>query len=406
MIRESLSGLNVVDFTWIGAGPTCSMLLGDLGADVVKVEPPDGDHGRRLGPPWVNGDTSAVYAGFNRNKRSICLDLKSTAGFNVAMRLASRADVVLESFRPGVADRLGLGYDAVRAQNPRVVYGSVSAYGATGEYASRAGVDGILQAASGLMMLMGEAGQAPGKVQTPIVDIATGYMATVGVLAQLMERERTGNGGYLDISLFGTAVALQQPSLTGYLGDGDQPLRTGSAAPYSAPNEAFAARDGWIMVAAYLGDQWQRLCKLLDRQELIDDPRFATSSLRVKHRPAMRDELNRTFGTRDCAFWLDALVANDILCSKVCGYDDLMENPALAHLQLIAEMRDGAGRRFRTPGLPLNSRESQSRAHRAPPDLGEHTEAILAELGYDPREASALLQSGAARGRRMQGASV
>jgi crotonobetainyl-CoA:carnitine CoA-transferase CaiB-like acyl-CoA transferase len=313
------------------------------------------------------------------------------------MRLMSGADVVLESFRPGVAERLGLGYEAVRALNPRVVYGSVSAYGSTGEYAPRAGVDGILQAASGLMMLLGEADQAPSKVQAPIVDVATGYMATIGVLAQLMQRERTGTGGFLDISLFGTALALQQSSLTGFLGDGAQPLRSGSAAPYSAPNEAFAASDGWIMVAAYLGDRWRRLCELLHREELISDPRFATSSLRVTHRQAMRDELNRSFATRDCAYWLETLLANDILCSKVCDYHDVMASPALAHLQMIAEMHDDTGKLFRAPGLPINSRESQSKPHRAPPRLGQHTETILVELGLGAHEMEKLIASGAAR---------
>ncbi|WP_343654304.1 CoA transferase [Paraburkholderia caribensis] len=395
MLRESLTGLKVVDFSVIGAGPTCSMFLGDMGADVVKVEPPDGDPGRRLGPPWYHERESAVYVAFNRNKRSVCIDLKSPEGVAVARRLIASADVVVESFRPGVLDRLGLGYAAMQECNPRLVYCSVSAYGRTGDYATRAGVDGILQAASGLMMVLGEAGQAPGKVQAPIVDVATGYMATIGVLARLIQRVRGGKGGHVDVSLFGTAVALQQPSFTGFLGDGALPARVGSAAPYSAPNEAFAARDGWIMIAAYLGNRWDRLCELLERPELVEDQRFLTSSLRVSNRDAMRVELSAALALHDCDHWVDLLLQNDILCSKVCNYADVVESPALAHLQLIAEMHGDDGHTYRTPGFPINSRESQSTPHRAPPRLGQDTKAVLFELGYLRDEIDALLSSGA-----------
>ncbi|SAK92912.1 formyl-CoA transferase [Caballeronia catudaia] len=394
MLRQSLEGIKVVDFSQIGAGPTCSMYLGDLGADVVKIEPATGDVGRMLGPPWVDETESAVFVGFNRNKRSIVLDLKSETGLQIARRLISTADVVVESFRPGVMSRFALDYESVRESNPRIVYCSVSAYGSTGDYASKAGVDGILQAASGLMMLLGDNGDAPSKVQAPIVDVSTGYIATIAVLSQLFKRHRTGIGGYLDVSLFASALAIQQSSITGFLGDKALPTRTGSAAPYSAPNEAFQASDGWVMVAAYLGDRWSRLCNILGLPRLIDDPRFVTSSLRVVNRSAMRAELSAAFMAQRCAHWLALFDANDILCSKVCTYEDVMENPALQHMGLIATMETEDGRTFRVPGFPVNSRESQATPHRPPPSLGQHTAEILGELGYTAIEVERLMNEG------------
>ncbi|NMM39202.1 MAG: CoA transferase [Glaciimonas sp.] len=395
MLRESLTGIKVVDFSQIGAGPTCSMYLGDLGADVIKVEPPSGDVGRKLGPPWYFERESAVYVAFNRNKRGVCLDLKMEGGLKVAQQLVDEADVLVESFRPGVLGRFGLGYDAVSVRNPQIVYCSVSAYGSTGESAKLAGVDGIVQAASGLMNLLGEDGQPPSKVQTPIVDISTGYIASIAVLAQLFQRTRTGKGGYLDVSMFATAVTLQQASMTGFLGDGALPERTGSAAPYSAPNEAFEAADGWVMVAAYLGDRWEKFCAILSLPEVVNDPRFATSSQRVLNRPAMRAAIAPAFKCFDCAQWLERLAASDILCSKVADYHDLMVNPALEHLQLIADMQGRNGKTYRTPGFPANCRESQSISHRAPPGLGEHTKTVLKELGYSDYDIHKLIASGA-----------
>ncbi len=395
MLRESLTGIKVVDFSQIGAGPTCSMYLGDLGADVIKIEPPSGDVGRQLGPPWYFERESAVHVAFNRNKRSVCLDLKNPEGLKVAQQLIDEADVLVESFRPGVLERFGLGSDAVSARNPKIVYCSVSAYGSTGDSAKLAGVDGIIQSVSGLMSLLGEDGQPPSKVQTPVVDISTGFIASIAVLAQLFQRSRTGTGGYLDISMFATAVTLQQASVTGFLGDGALPERTGSAAPYSAPNEAFEASDGWVMVAAYLGERWEKFCAILDMPDLVNERRFATSSQRVLNRPAMRAAIAPAFKRRDCDYWLQRLAESDILCSKVADYHDLMANPALDHLQLITSMEGRNGKTYRTPGFPANSRESQSIPHRAPPGLGEHTKAVLEELGYSGPDIHHLIASGA-----------
>jgi crotonobetainyl-CoA:carnitine CoA-transferase CaiB-like acyl-CoA transferase len=394
MIRTCLDGIRVLDFTQIGAGPTCTMMLSDFGARVVKVEPPAGDHGRRLGPPWY-GALSPVHVAFNRGKHSIGMDLKTPAGKEVAHRLAQKADVLVESFRPGVMDALGLGYRALSAERPDLIYCAVSGYGQSGPMAQEAGVDGILQAASGLMGLIGDGTSGPCKVQAPIVDVSTGYIGALAVLAALMTRAKTGRGALLDVSLFATAVALQQSAVTSFIGDGQLPAKIGSAAPYSAPNEAFEARDGWIMVAAYIGDRWRRLCEILELPHVADDPRFRTSSDRVAHRAAMRAVLGEAFRRRSCDEWLAKLKAADILCSKVADYTDLLANPQLHHLGLLVDLHHPLDGTFRTPGSPINSRETNAAPYLPPPRPGEHAREILVLAGYTQEEAEVLVASGA-----------
>jgi crotonobetainyl-CoA:carnitine CoA-transferase CaiB-like acyl-CoA transferase len=396
MIRDCLQGLSVLDFTQIGAGPTCTMMLADFGADVIKVEPPAGDVGRQLGPPWY-GAHSAVFVAFNRGKRSIGLDLKQQAGRDVARRLALQADILVESFRPGVMDGLGLGYAALSAESPKLVYCAVSGFGQTGPKAHEAGVDGILQAASGLMGLIGDEVAGPCKVQAPIVDVSTGYIATTAVLAAVVERTRTGRGGFLDVSLLATAVALQTSALTGYLGDGKQPARIGSAAPYSAPNEAFQAADGWVMVAAYIGDRWNRLCQLLGLPEMVEDARFNTSSNRVHNRPAMRAALAPSFARRTCGELIAQLKAADIPCSKVADYPDLMEDSQVAHLGMVVALDHAGDGQFRTVGQPINAREANAVSFAPPPRAGEHAWSVLEGAGYAAEEIEMLLASGAVR---------
>ncbi|MDB5362450.1 MAG: hypothetical protein JWO51_3747 [Rhodospirillales bacterium] len=397
MIRTCLDGISVLDFSQIGAGPTATMMLGDFGARVIKVEPPAGDLGRHLGPPWY-GEHSPVFIAFNRGKESICIDLKSAGGKTAARRLALQADVVVESFRPGVMDSLGLGYASLAAERPELVYCAVTGYGQTGPLSQEAGVDGILQAASGLMGLIGDASSGPCKVQAPIVDVSTGYIGALAVLAALTARQKSGRGSYLDISLFATAVALQQSAVTSFLGDGQQPAKIGSAAPYSAPNEAFEARDGWIMVAAYIGERWRRLCELLELPQLIEDPRFKTSSDRVVNRVAMRQELGGVFRRRSCAEWLDLFSAADILCSKVADYADLLANPQLAHLNMLVDLHHPTDGHFRAPGSPINPRETNQRPFEPPPRLGEQTRSILREASFALDEIEDLLASGAVVG--------
>jgi len=392
MLRNALDGLTVVDFTQIGAGPTCTMLMADMGARVIKVESPDGELGRGLGPGWI-GEDAALFHGFNRNKLGISLDLKSTGGLAVAKRLIADADIVVESMRPGVMSRLGLGFEALAARQPGLIYCSISAYGQTGPYADRAGVDGIVQADSGLMSLIGLEGAEPCKVQAPIVDVMTGYVAVMAVLAKLNQRARDGQGGQLDVNLLNSAVALQQSSITSFVADRELPVRIGSAAPYSAPNQAFETRDGWVMIAAYMPDRWTRLCALLGIPHIATDPRFATSALRVANRQAMVAILTEVLKTRNTDEWLPALRQGDILCSSVATYEDVLRHPQVAANGMLAEVEHPEHGTLRMPGFPVDSAQANARLHRVAPSCGQDTRQVLREVGFDEREIDALRQA-------------
>lgn len=392
MLRNALDGLTVIDFTQIGAGPTCTMLLADMGARVIKIEPPGGELGRGLGPGWI-GEDAALFHGFNRNKLGVALDLKSAQGLAVARRLVAEADVVVESMRPGVMARLGLGAEALIQAHSRLVYCSISAYGQSGPCAGNAGVDGIIQADSGLMNLIGLEGAEPCKVQAPVVDVMTGYVAAMAVLAQLAQRTRDGQGGHLDVNLLNSALALQQSSLTSWLADGVLPERMGSAAPYSAPNQAFQTRDGWVMVAAYMPERWTRLCKLLGLPHLATDARFATSPQRVAHRQALVPLLTEVFRTRGTDEWLALLGAADILCARVASYEDVAAHPQVAANGMLAEVPHARHGAVRMPGFPVNSAQANARPHRAAPACGQHTRQVLRECGFSDADIAALQAS-------------
>lgn len=396
MLRNALDGLTVLDFTQIAAGPTATMLMADMGAKVIKVEPHEGELGRTLGPAWV-GEDSALYHGFNRGKLGLSLDLKHPDSVAVIKRLVLQADVLIESMRPGVMARLGLGYEALAELKPDLIYCSISAYGQQGPYADRAGVDGILQADSGLMSLIGTPGSAPSKVQAPVVDVVTGYMACMAVLAKLHARNNDGLGGHLDVSLMNSALALQQASLASFLCDGKLPTRIGSAAPYSAPNEAFEAADGWLMVAAYNGNRWPTLCGVLGHPEWIDDPRFASSAQRVVHRQAMVEALTDVFRTRPVAHWLQVLREADILCSKVSDYNDVLAHPQIASNGMLIDLHHPQHGVVRVPGFPINSLEAAQTPYAPAPDKGEHSCEVLRGFAFAEEEIEALLASDAMR---------
>lgn len=392
MLRDALKNLTVIDFTHVGAGPTSTMLLADMGARVIKIEPPDGELGRKLGPAWV-GDDSALYHGFNRNKLGLSLDLKTATGVSVARRLIESADIVVESMRPGVMERLGLGYNRLSEINKRLIYCSISAYGQKGPYSDRAGVDGILQADSGLMSIIGTDGAEPAKVQAPIVDVFTGYVAATGILAQLRKTQVDGCGAQLDVNLFNSSIALQQVSITNYLADGVVPERIGSAAPYSAPNEAFEASDGWLMLAAYNGGRWERLCTVLEIiPELAHDPRFSSSSNRVANRQQMRELLGVRFKANTREHWLKILRAADILCSPVANYEDLMRHPQLEASGILMTLDHPEHGAIRTPGFPIDSRSMNENDHTSAPSLGQNSVSVLNSFGFSGPEIDALIR--------------
>lgn len=392
MLRKALDGLTILDFTQIAAGPTATMLLADMGARVIKVEPHEGELGRTLGPAWV-GEDSALYHAFNRGKQGLSLDLKHPDSAAVIKRLVMQADVLIESMRPGVMTRLGLGYETLAALKPDLIYCSISAYGQQGPYSDRAGVDGILQADSGLMSLIGTPDSAPSKVQAPVVDVVTGYMACMAVLAKLHARQRDGLGGHLDVSLMNSALALQQSSIASYLCDGRLPTRIGSAAPYAAPNEAFQTEDGWLMVAAYNGNRWETLCAALGHAEWIADPRFASSAQRVIHRAEMYAALTDVFMSKPTVHWLHVLHEADILCSKVADYSDLMKHPQIASNGMLIELNHPAQGVVRVPGFPINSSQAAQTPYAPAPQNGEHSRSVLRDFAFSEAEIAALLAS-------------
>jgi crotonobetainyl-CoA:carnitine CoA-transferase CaiB-like acyl-CoA transferase len=379
-LAGALAGLRVIDFSQIAAGPLCTMILADLGAEVIKIEPPTGDIGRSLGPPFV-GEESAAFLSLNRNKKGVVIDLKTPAGKAEAHRLIGTADIVVESFRPGVADRLGIGYAKASELKPDLVYCSVSAYGQQGPWADRPGVDGVIQAISGLMSITGGASEPPSKVQAPIADMATGYQAAIGVLAALQKRNLTGEGCHLDISLFASALLLQQVPLTGYLASGEVPLRAGSGAPYATPNEAYETADGHILIAAYQPGRWRTLCDVVGAPELADDARFGDLVTRMQNRGALSDRLNAILRRHTTDHWLRLLSDADIICAPICDYSQVMQLEQIAAAGIVTTIDHATIGPFRTLGFAIGASAPASRL--PPPRLGEHDEEILGKPETD-----------------------
>jgi crotonobetainyl-CoA:carnitine CoA-transferase CaiB-like acyl-CoA transferase len=380
VLSQSLTGLKIIDFTQIAAGPTCTMLLADLGADVIKVEAPSGDLGRTF-VPVVDGQ-SVTFMSLNRNKRSITLDLKNDEHLAICLKLLREADVVVESFRPGVMQRLSLGYETLRKDNPRLIYCSVSAYGQTGPWRDKPGVDGVIQAVSGLMSVTGSPDTPPCKIQVPIVDIVTGYLATVSVLAAIAQREVTGAGQHLDISMFGSAVSLQQSALSAYLADKIIPQRMGSAAPYAAPNEALRCSDGWIMVAAYQPARWKALCEIVGMPELLTDLRFIDLESRITHRVELVQALESRMSMQSKLIWITALEAADIICAPINNYAEVVSAPPYIGADMEERIEHPSVGVISMPRSPLRSSGELPAARHPPPILGEHTREILLALGY------------------------
>ena len=390
MLGKSLVGIKVLDFSQVLAGPACSMLLADMGADVIKIEAPRGELGRKLGPPWQNGE-SVVSMSCNRNKRALAIDLKRPGAAALMLRMARTADVVLESFRPGVMASLGLGYEQVRAVRPEIVYCSISAYGQSGPWRDKPGVDGIVQAVSGLMSVIGDEGMAPCKVQVPATDMTTAFLATVAILGALRSREREGVGQHIDVSLFNASLMLQQTALASYHATGELPTRMGSAAPYASPNEALPTRDGWIMVAAYHDDRWPALCRLLGQPETATDARFHDNTSRVTNRAALLDVLGASFRQKTTAEWQVLLDEADILCGPIASYAEVVASPQYAHNNVAIEIDHPVAGKLTMPGFALGDRDTASRVTRPPPLVGQHTGEVLSAYGLTSHEIETLL---------------
>ena len=391
---QPLKGVRVLDLTRNLAGPYCTMMLGDLGADVIKVERPGrGDDCRGWGPPFVGEPygpypgESAYFIAVNRNKRSITVNLKSQEGQEIVRRLAANFDVLVENFRTGALDRMGLGYENLHALNPRLVYCSVSGYGRTGPYADRPGYDPIVQAEGGLMGITGPEEGPPYRVGVPIVDIATGMFATTAILAALRARDHTGEGQLVDISLLDTQVALLVNVASNYLVGGIEPRRLGNAHPNIAPYEAFRACDRWFVLAAGNERLWRMLCDAIGRPDLKDDPRFVTNGARVSNRADLVAALGEVFATRNADEWLANLQEAGIPCGPINAVPDVFAHPQVRARDLALESEHPTAGPVRFTGFPYKLSQTPAEVRRPPPTLGQHTEEVLVNLlGYSAED--------------------
>ena len=387
-----LQGIRVLDLSRVVAGPYCAMMLADLGADVVKLERPGrGDDLRDWG--GAKG-MSSVFAAINRNKRGIAVDLQKPEGQRLAFELARRADVVIENFLTGAAEKLGLGYKAVKAVNPGVVYASVTGFGQTGPYAKRPGYNTIAQGMSGLMALTGMPGDPPTRVAGSASDVAASYMAFGAINAALVQKFRTGEGAHLDVSLLASSLFLLPDPAAHYFESGVRPPRQGNRNLKLTPAEAFQTKDGFITVVLMNAEQWDRFCRVLGDDDLRTSPRFATNTVRLEHHAEMKARIEGILATGTTAEWVERFEAGSIASGPIYEFDEVFEDPQVKHQGLVAEMEQPGVGRMRMLGFPFATSGQRPGVRRPAPLLGEHTAEVLREAGVDAGEIDRLAASG------------
>ncbi len=375
MSSSPLSGVTVVDLTRILAGPYCTMMLGDLGADVIKIEPPRGDDSRGWGPPFVSGE-SAYFLAVNRNKKSVCINLKMNEGKDILRRLLQQADVLVENFRPGALERLGFGYPQIEADFPGLVYCSISGYGHTGPLSERPGYDAVMQGEAGWMHLTGEPEGEPLKVGASLADVFTGMMAGQGILAALFDRTRTGRGRKVNIALFDSVVSTLCYQAQGYLLTGREPERLGNRHPSLTPYETFETEDGHLILGVGNDGLWQRFCVAVGRPDL-DEPRFRTNAQRVENHPELESLLQDFFKTMPTRHWVEVLESAGIPVGRVRSVSEVFQNPQVEPRQMLIEAEHPAVGPMKMTGNPIKLSGSGQRTTSPPPLLGQHTEDVL-----------------------------
>lgn len=389
-IQRPLKRVKVIDFSHAWAGPTCTMLLGDAGADTIKVEPTTGDFYRTA----MDG---AVFINVNRNKRSIALDLKTNEGRRIALKLLERADVLVENFVPGVMDRLGLGYQTISKMNPRMIYCSISGFGQEGPYHKRPSFDPVAQAMSGIMLATGEPDRPPVRILPPMIDYSAGIHAAYGIVIALLNREQTGKGERIDISLMDIGIVQMGAFVTHYTMTGELPERMGSAHKAWAPYQAFEASDGWVLIAVASDEMWLNLCKVLKLEDLRNDSRYATPQSRRKHRRELAESLTkvtRQYRARE----LESLLSEaGVPSGQLRNIAEVMEDPQVKARHLIDDIEYPGLGKIKVVKNPIFFSGHAPRTQLQAPQLGEHTAAVLAELGYSEAEIQRLEDTGIVR---------
>jgi crotonobetainyl-CoA:carnitine CoA-transferase CaiB-like acyl-CoA transferase len=391
-----LAGLKVIDLTHVMAGPVCTLLLADLGAEVIKVErPPEGDDSRHMAPPYV-GEESAAYLIVNRHKRGIVLNLKHEAGRDALLRLLETADILVENYRGGTLEKLGLGYEQLSERFPSLIWCSISGYGRTGPYADRPGFDLMAQAMSGIMSFTGEGpGRPPVKTGAPIADITAGIFAALGVVAAVAHRQRTGEGQRVETSLFEAAIThtFWQSAICFATGNSPGPL--GSAHPLDAPYQAFQTSDGWAVIGAANQANWLRFVKAIDRPDLAEDARFRNNMERMRHFDELIATLSPELRKRPTQEWVTLLDAAGVPVSPVLTVGEMHQDPQAIARNMIAEVEHSVLGRVKTLGNPLKFSKTSVELGGGAPVLGQHTREVLLEHGYNAAQINALVAAAA-----------
>jgi crotonobetainyl-CoA:carnitine CoA-transferase CaiB-like acyl-CoA transferase len=386
-----LDGIRVLDLSRVIAGPYCATLMADLGADVVKVERPGRGDDLRA---WRGNGMSAAFAAINRGKRGIAVDLQQSEGSKLVFELARRADVIVENFLPGVADKLGLGYAAVSAVNPAVVYVSVTGFGQTGPHARRAGYNTIAQGMSGIMALTGMPGHPPTKVGGSVADLAAALWAFGVANAALAYRLRTGQGQHLDVSLLASTLALLPDPVAHYFDTGQRPPRVGNRNPYLTPAEAFRTKDGWVQVVIMNPDQYGRFCRALGDESLATDPKLATNDSRVANHDEFRARVERALARDTTGAWVARFEAEQVAAGPIYEFDEVFADPQVKHLGLVTEVEQPGYGLARMLAFPVRASATPGAIRRPAPLLGEHTAEVLGELGLPKSEIDRLAAAG------------
>lgn len=388
-----LEGIKVLDLTQAMAGPMGTMLLGDLGAEIIKVEPPGGDQTRTWAPPYING-ISAYFLSVNRNKKSLALDLKKPEGLEVLRRLVADADVLIENFRPGTMERLGMSYEEARKINPKIIFCSLSGYGQTGPQKDWPGYDLTVLASSGLLSLNGEDGRAPIKFGVPIADIVSGMFADIAILGALYERQLSGKGQNIDMAMIdGNFLVLTHQAFS-YFATGKNPRKLGSAHSSIAPYQVFRTGDGFIAIAVGTEKLWGEFCRAVKREDLMGMPEFKTNTERVENRPRLVEELERTFSTQKTSEIMEALLKAGIPVAPINTVEDAVSNEHIKAREMVTKIQSPYGE-IPMLGTPFKLSRTPGKIKKAPPQLGEDTAAILESAGYSQSEIENLLKSGA-----------